>query len=325
VVPRLGITLGDPAGIGPEVLAASLSEFDFSSIPFIPIIIGRREAVQRAFSRFPKLVLTDLPDTADILDPSHIYLHPLEFDHPLPDHGKGSIESAKESLAYIDESIALWKSRTIDGIVTGPVNKGLIEKSGTKFMGHTEYIAERTGGHTPYMMMFSGKYRVLLVTTHYAIDELPALVNRKSILDTIECCDKALTAIDGKRPRIAVAARDPHCGDAGAISMFDTDVTAKAISDATALGIDCSGPFAADTLFLESKWRTFDCAIAQYHDQGLIPFKILAFEDGVNVTLGLPVVRTSVDHGTAYDIAGKGIAQHSSMTQALRLAARLCG
>lgn len=320
---KLGITLGDPAGIGPEVLAASLSEY--SSLPFIPVIIGRREAAERAFARFPGLQLTDLPSSAVDAVPSRIYLRNMVFSHPLPALGQGSLDSARESLACIDEALSLWKQGLIDGIVTGPVNKGLIEKSGTTFMGHTEYIAERTGGHIPYMMMFSEKYRVLLVTTHYAVDKLPSLLTGQSIFDTITACDKALTLIDKKKPRIAVASRDPHCGDAGAISMFDTDVTAKAIERAKAAGIDCHGPFAADTLFLADKWRTFDCAIAQYHDQGLIPFKILAFEDGVNVTLGLPVVRTSVDHGTAYDIAGKGIASHSSMTQALNLAARLCG
>jgi 4-phospho-D-threonate 3-dehydrogenase / 4-phospho-D-erythronate 3-dehydrogenase len=324
VVPKLGITPGDPAGIGPEVLVRSLASFN-NDFPFIPVIIARRETIEREFSRTPLGPLEPLPHAIEKTQPGRIYLHELTFSHPLPQHGIGSLDSARESLACIDEALTLRKNGFIDAIVTAPVHKGLIEQSGTPFMGHTEYIAEKLGEPYPYMMMFSQKYRVILVTTHYQIRELASLITDDAIYRTIRAGHDALCKADHKAPRIAVAGIDPHCGDSGAIGMSDSLITKKAIEKARDEGIDVHGPFSADTLFMPSKWEQYDLAVAHYHDQGLIPFKMLAFESGVNVTLGLSVVRTSVDHGTAFDIAGKGLAQHTSMTEALLLAARLSG
>lgn len=189
-------------------------------------------------------------------------------------------------------------------------------------MGHTEYYADRLGKE-PFMMMFSRDYRVLLVTTHFAVSELSSLVTLDAICRTIRAGNTALSRIDGKKPKIAVCGFDPHCGDHGAIGTFDDEVTAQAVNLMKKEGIDVEGPFSSDTVFMPSKWKKYSLVIAHYHDQGLIPFKILAFESGVNVTLGLDIVRTSVDHGTAYDIAGKMAAGYESMTEAIRLAVRL--
>jgi len=309
-VRKIGITLGDPAGVGPEVALRSLASF--IQRDFIPVIIGRRAVLETLYPQYLSFALEAFP-VKDSCSIDRVYIHDTGSSQPIPRHGVGTIETARESLGYIDDAVKLWQQGDIDAIVTGPVHKGLIEKSGTPFMGHTEYIAEKIGEVNPYMMMYSGKFRVLLVTTHYQIKELPALVTRESIFNTIRTGHDALLRIDGKAPRIAVAGFDPHCGDSGAIGSFDMNETAAAIEQARTMGIDVHGPFSADTLFLEPKWQSFDLAIAHYHDQGLIPFKILAFEKGVNVTLGLSVVRTSVDHGTAFDIAGKGIASFESM------------
>jgi 4-phospho-D-threonate 3-dehydrogenase / 4-phospho-D-erythronate 3-dehydrogenase len=319
-VRKIGITLGDPAGVGPEVTLRALASF--TKRDFIPVIVGRRAILETLHSRYLPFALENFSGK-DSCAEGAVYIYDITSSQPVPRCGDGTIETARESLVYIDHAVKLWQQGDIDAVVTGPVHKGLIEKSGTPFMGHTEYIAEKIGEKNPYMMMFSEKLRVLLVTTHYPIKELPALVTRESIFNTICTGHDALLRIDGKAPRIAVAGFDPHCGDSGAIGSFDMNETSAAIERARSLGIDVHGPFSADTLFLEKKWQSFDLAIAHYHDQGLIPFKILAFDKGVNVTLGLSIVRTSVDHGTAFDIAGKGIASFESMSAAIRLAVRL--
>jgi 4-hydroxythreonine-4-phosphate dehydrogenase len=319
--PRIGITFGDPAGVGPEVALRSL----FSTFPhdgFIPVLIGRKAVIDCHYPSFSDKLLPFDPSAAPA--EGKIFIDDMQSSDPVPvpDPGKGSTFTAAESLRYIDRSIELWKSGRIDAVVTGPVNKGFIEKSGTSFMGHTEYYAEKLGG-VPYMMMFSREYRVLLVTTHFQISELPSLVTLESICNTIRAGNTALSRIDGKKPSIALCGLDPHCGDHGAIGSFDDEVTAQAVKIMKAEGINIEGPFSADTVFLPSKWKKYSLVIAHYHDQGLIPFKILAFESGVNVTLGLDIVRTSVDHGTAYDIAGKMLAGCESMSEAIRLAVRL--
>jgi 4-hydroxythreonine-4-phosphate dehydrogenase len=322
-VRKLAVTLGDPAGIGPEVTLRALAEFRVKDV--VPVIVGRRNVLEQKFSEFLTfpLLSCDTPESFTLCEDGHVYIHDIRSDAPLPDPGMGSLDTARESLSYVDEAVRLWKKGLVDAVVTGPVHKGLIEKSGTPFMGHTEYIAAMIGEDKPYMMMYSKELRVILVTTHVPLSDLPALVTEDSILGTIRTGDKALTLIDGHRPKIAVAGFDPHCGDAGAIGDFDDTITTRAIKRAREDGIDVHGPFSADTLFIPSRWKSFDLAVALYHDQGLIPFKILAFESGVNVTLGLSIVRTSVDHGTAFDIAGRGRASFASMTEALSLAGRL--
>ena len=315
---KIGITSGDPAGIGPEIIAKALKNLPDKS--FVPVIIGSADFYRHYHNEFfRRCTLLSLHDKIDT--PGDYFIDVL-FEGPIPEPGKGTSATGRESLRYIDAGLDLWERGEIDALVTGPVSKGLIEQSGTHFTGHTEYLAARTGGH-PFMMMFSEDYRVILATTHLPLSQVSSSVNRERILQVITAGNESIKAIDRAPVRLAVAGLDPHCGDDGAIGTFDRDVTAKAIEEARSAGIDVEGPFAADTLFMADRWKEYNLVIAQYHDQGLIPFKLLAFDRGVNVTLGLPLVRTSVDHGTAFNIAGKDRAGYSSMIEALAVACRL--
>ena len=229
-----------------------------------------------------------------------------------------------ESRLYIDNAVDLWKRGIVNALVTGPVNKAHIEKSGCRFTGHTEYIAGLINEKNPYMLMYSPDYRVLLVTTHIPVADISKNINAEKIYNTIIAGHNAIQLLDSDdSARIAIAGLDPHCGDDGAIGNFDAEITKEAVSRALQNGINIEGPFSADALFTPKKWKSYNLAIAHYHDQGLIPFKVLAFESGVNITLGLSITRTSPDHGTAYDIAGKNKANHKSMLEAIKLAHKL--
>jgi 4-phospho-D-threonate 3-dehydrogenase / 4-phospho-D-erythronate 3-dehydrogenase len=316
---KIGITAGDPAGIGPEVALRAVNALHDETI--VPVIIGRKAVLEK---NYPDLFSGYEPaGRPGDLAPGKKYLRDIALDLPVPVPGRGNADTGRESLACIDAAVDLWREGAIDAVVTGPVSKGLIEKSGVHFTGHTEYIADRIGETTPLMMMFSDRYRVLLATTHVPVSEISRHLGKERLLAVIRAGHKSIAAIDGGAVRIAVAGLDPHCGDDGAIGTFDRDVTARAIEEARAGGVPVEGPFAADTLFIPATWRRYSLVVAQYHDQGLIPFKMLAFDEGVNVTIGLSIVRTSVDHGTAFDIAGSGTAQWSSMAAAIRCAGLL--
>ncbi|MBP7737237.1 MAG: 4-hydroxythreonine-4-phosphate dehydrogenase PdxA [Spirochaetes bacterium] len=319
---KLGVTAGDPAGIGPEVALKAINALNDISI--IPVLIGRSSVMEKNYP--------DLFSGYEIIGARHAmpplvvgnkYLYDLPIDLPIPRPGAGTPDTGKESLGCIDAAIELWRAGAIDAVVTAPVSKSLIEKSGVHFTGHTEYIAEKIGEINPLMMMFSEKYRVLLASTHVPVSAIMEGLGLERLRAVIRAGYESIRSIDGGTVKLAVAGLDPHCGDDGAIGTFDRDVTALAVSAARQEGIPVDGPFAADTLFIPAVWERYSLVIAQYHDQGLIPFKMLAFDEGVNVTLGLSMVRTSVDHGTAFDIAGKDMARWSSMIEAIRLAKRL--
>lgn len=322
---RIGITLGDPAGVGPEITLKAL--FDTLPENITPVVIGRGGMLSR---NYPELFQSLEPAGGEPVEPGRKpmpgrrgFLVDVPSDLPMPTPGHGTVYTGAESRMYIDAAIGLWKARGIDAVVTGPVSKSFIEKSGCAFTGHTEYFAAAIGEDDPFMMMYSPDYRVILATTHIPLHLVEHSISEERLVKTMETGRRALAAIDGTEPRIAVAGLDPHCGDDGAIGDFDRRVTTEAVFRARELGMLAEGPFAADTLFLPERWKGFSLAVAQYHDQGLIPFKMLAFDTGVNVTLGISMVRTSVDHGTAYDIAGKGLAKHTSMVRAIQLAADL--
>ena len=317
----IGITAGDPAGIGPEVALKAIEELALDGIR--PVLICRHEIIGTLYTHYYH-DYSAVREPSDILDCKNSrVLYNVPCDFPVPLHGQGSADTGAESRLYIDSAIDLWKAGIIDALVTGPVNKGLVEKSGVPFIGHTEYIAEAIGESKPYMLMFSEKYRVIPASTHLPISDLPGYLTEKRLFEVITAANEYIGAIDGGEPHLAIAGLDPHCGDGGAIGSFDSRVTAGAVARAREAGINVEGPLSADALFIPGTWRRYGCAIAQYHDQGLIPFKMLSFDSGVNATLGLSMVRTSPDHGTAFDIAGKGTANHRSMLAALGLAARL--
>jgi len=323
----IGITMGDPAGVGPEIALKTLANLKESSLPFIPVLIGSYEVL--------KLYKADIFGTYIITDPenlhtqlnhadSHIICN-VPYSGELPVPGRGNVDTGRESLRYVNIALELWKTGIIDCMVTGPVNKSLIERSGVSFTGHTEYIADYIGEDNPSMLMFSPKYRVLLVTTHIPVSRVKDEVTSDKIQRAVETGYQAISKIEGRSANMAICGLDPHCGDGGAIGEFDTTVTTPLVEKMKQMDMNISGPYAADTLFMPGKWEQYDCVVAMYHDQGLIPFKVLAFENGVNVTLGLSIVRTSVDHGTAFDIAGKNVAGYSSMVEAIHLAYLLRG
>ena len=320
--PVIGITLGDPAGVGPEIALKTIKSLDQTSTPFIPVLIGSADVLKQYHSLYEKNNTVTIPATLDerIQDSNGPFICdiPLSADVPVP--GKGNIDTGRDSLRYVNIALDLWISGVIDCMVTGPVNKSLIEKSGVVFTGHTEYIADYIGEKNPCMLMYSEKYRVILVTTHIPLSHVSGEVTAERIRQVALTANDAISKIEGRPVKIAVCGLDPHCGDEGAIGTFDMEVTRPVIEELKGHGIKISGPFAADTVFMPEKWETYDCVVALYHDQGLIPFKVLAFDRGVNVTLGLSIIRTSVDHGTAFDIAGKNIAGHSSMVEACNLA-----
>lgn len=318
---KIAVTAGDPAGVGPEVALRAIAELSDPSI--VPILIGRGAVLRpRDAARFAALTPVRL-ESGVALAPGKRYHEELPGHWPLPAPGRGSVDTGRESLAAVDRAVDLWRAGLVDAVVTGPVSKALIEAGGVPFTGHTEYIAERIGEADPLMMMFSEAYRVLLASIHVPIAAVPGVVTEATLERVIRrgCAD--IAAIDGRARPVAVAGLDPHCGDEGAIGTFDRDVTRPLVERLRAEGLPVEGPFAADTLFLAERWKRYGLAVAMYHDQGLVPFKVLAFEHGVNVTLGLSIVRTSVDHGTAFDIAGTGRADHRSMIAAIELAARL--
>ena len=321
---NIGITAGDPAGIGPEVSLKAINSIRDDAV--IPILFCRKAVLETLYPDiFHGYISIDLNTSgaASALEPGKKYLYDISPDIPLPVPGRGSAETGRESREYIDRAIKAWRQGAIDAIVTGPVSKGYIEKSGVHFTGHTEYLAEKIGESGPLMMMFSPRYRVLLATTHMPLARVTGAIDEERLLFVMRAGYEGIRSIDGDGVMIAVTGLDPHCGDNGAIGSFDREITRRGIERARAEGLPVEGPFAADTLFIPAVWERYNLVIALYHDQGLIPFKMLAFDHGVNVTLGLSLVRTSVDHGTAYDIAGKNAAGFTSMVEAIMLAKKL--
>jgi 4-hydroxythreonine-4-phosphate dehydrogenase len=294
-------------------------------LDIIPVVIARKDVLQKYLPGLLQeyiIIQQEKSDTLDFL-PNKKYLIDITSANPIHVPGRGNVSTGLESRIYIDKAVGLWKQGIVNAIVTGPVSKAFIEKSGCRFTGHTEYIAKLINEENPYMLMYSRDYRVLLVTTHIPVADIPKMIDGEKIYNTITTGNKAIKYLDAENARIAIAGLDPHCGDEGAIGNFDIEITKKAVERAKKDGINIEGPFAADTLFTPQKWKSYNLAIAHYHDQGLIPFKALAFDSGVNITLGLSIIRTSPDHGTAYDIAGQNKANHNSMLEAIKLAYKL--
>ena len=316
---RIGITPGDPSGIGPETALKAVNEIAGPEI--IPVLIGGRLNIKKNYSSLAEDYTFISADSLEKeLQPSKKYI--CELEYPAHHHrpGRGTVESALEALFCIDSAVDLWKKGLIDAVVTGPVHKGLIERAGVSFTGHTEYIAGRIGEDDPLMLMYSSDYRVILATTHIPLSEVTRSLDKDRLKKIITEGFRAIETIDGAAGTVALCGLDPHCGDEGAIGVFDTEVTLSAAGELRQEGFPLTGPLAADTLFIPDNWKKYSLAVAMYHDQGMIPFKMLSFEKGVNVTAGLSITRTSPDHGTAFDLAGKGTALYSSMKEAILLA-----
>ena len=320
---RVAITLGDPNGIGPEVVLKSLH--DPSLVPSMtPVLVGsahvlRRHADVLGFSDLDIHVVDEVPDEVPHGDVA--LLDVAEEDEPPVSFGSVTPEAGRLSMRAVERAVDECIKGTVDAMATAPISKAAIKEAGYDVPGHTEFIAARTESAKPTMMMVAGGLRVGLVTGHVSLADVPSLVTEEAILEKIRVIDASLRsdfAIDD--PKIAVLGLNPHTGEAGAFGHEEEEVIIPALEAATEEGFQVEGPLAADGFFATQLDSDFDAVLAMYHDQGLVPFKALAFDHGVNFTAGLPIVRTSPDHGTAHGIAGKGMALPGSMRSSLELA-----
>jgi 4-hydroxythreonine-4-phosphate dehydrogenase len=283
--PRIAITVGDPAGIGPEIAVRASED-------------SRVRAACDAIIYAP-------PATARFTP------------------GELSPEAGRAAYDCIVRAVDDARTGAVDAMATAPINKLAFARAGIPWKGHTDLLAHLCGASHVAMLFHARELTVVLATVHVPLSDVPRLLTRELLLDTIRLTARSMPDFGMSRPRIAVAGLNPHAGEDGLLGIEDQTILAPAIADARALGIEVSGPFPADTVFTRATRGEFDVVIACYHDQGLIPIKLVSFGRAVNVTLGLPIVRTSVDHGTAFDIAGKGVADAGSMIEAVLLAARL--
>ncbi|WP_432823278.1 4-hydroxythreonine-4-phosphate dehydrogenase PdxA [Trichloromonas sp.] len=322
------LTLGDPTGVGPEIIVKALCEgaFDGLSRPLLvagdPAVLQRAAAVVGVSCR-----ATTAPGHVQLVlaGDRQLDLAPLSaLDADRLKYGRPDTDCGHAMVRYIEWACDQCLSGQAAAMVTAPINKAAIHAAGYAFPGHTELLAERCGVDKVVMMLGGEKLKVCLVTTHMALAEVPQALSQAEILETIRITDAAFRRFFGQaRPRIAVLALNPHAGEGGLFGDEESRLIAPAIAAAQAEGIAASGPHSADTLFHFAARGSCDAVVCMYHDQGLIPLKLLHFEDGVNVTLGLPIVRTSVDHGTAYDLAGTGQASAESLVAAVRMAEQM--
>jgi 4-phospho-D-threonate 3-dehydrogenase / 4-phospho-D-erythronate 3-dehydrogenase len=285
---RIGITAGDPAGIGPEISTKTADNEEVRAI-CEPAIYGPAS-----------------PDEVAVFE-----------------RGRVTAEAGRAAYDAIVRAVEDARAGRIDAIATAPINKEAFAAAGLPWPGHTELLAHLTGAPRVAMMFYAEALRVVLATVHVPLRRVPEVLTQTRLEDTIELSAAELPRFGLPSPRLAVAGLNPHAGEHGLLGAEEEEVLAPAIAACAARGIDVRGPFPADTLFNRAMRGEFDAVIACYHDQGLIPVKLVAFGRAVNVTLGLPIIRTSVDHGTAFDIAGRGVADPSSLIEAVRLAARL--
>jgi len=319
----LGITMGCPVGIGPEIILKLFSTFR-SDGNFQPVVLGDLEVMQRT-SR-------DLRMSADIIAwrPGEAIISgtlPVCNITSLAAEnlcwGRPNIDTGRAAARYIEGAVQLIRDGVLSGMVTCPITKTGLKMAGYDYPGHTEMLAALTGAKRYLMMMSGSQLRVVLVTIHEPLHLVPGLITPGRIRQCIEMAAEALVVDFGlEKPRIAVAGLNPHSGEQGMFGREEQEIISPVIEEMRKI-CEVSGPWPPDTVFFQAAAGRFDAVVAMYHDQGLIPFKLLHFEDGVNVTLGLPIVRTSVDHGTAYDIAGKGLAGSSSLEAAYSTAAMI--
>ena len=323
--PRIGLTIGDPAGIGPEVTLKAASEEEVLAA-CAPVIIGDAQYLShwaRVFglSRGFDCVNAGAPIPHEQNTPIIYNLNNIPGSIEM---GREQAECGRAAAQFIEVASWLCLSGQLDAVVTAPINKKSLYLAGYPFPGHTEFLAQLTGTDEFAMAFITPMLRVALLTTHLALSDVPGHVKKAKLESLIRLVYRELTAYGVERPRIAVAALNPHGGEGTLFGFEEASEMIPAIGSCREHdGIDVSGPHSGDTIFLRAARGEFDIVISCYHDQGLIPVKCLSFGEAVNVTLGLPFIRTSVDHGTAFDIAGQGRADHSSMVAAIKLAAEL--
>lgn len=325
-LPIIGITMGDPTGIGPEVILKALKSPKVMK-QVRPVILGDKNIILKHSKLFKiSLPLVDVTEhSIKSLPPNKVGMFRVSnLDPERLRFGKPDKICGKAMVNYLKAGADLAIRNLIDAIVTAPTNKEIMYEAGFQFAGQTELLAELTKTENYAMMLAGEKIKVALVTTHCPLRDVNMLITPGRVLKTIKLLHDTLIEYFGiKNPRIAVAALNPHAGEGGLFGLEEKELILPAVKKAQYLKMNVEGPMSADTLFYQVLMNKFDGVVCMYHDQGLIPLKMLHFSDAVNITLGLPIIRTSVDHGTAYDIAGKGVADPTSMISAILFAANM--
>lgn len=312
--PRIAVSLGDPAGIGAEITLKALKDPAIGGLADWTVVGD--QAVLDSAARVSGISPQTLPF-------SLISTGALDADTSVSP-GELRAEYGRAAVAYVRKATELCLAGKADAMVTAPLHKEAVALSGMPFTGHTEYIAELCGSNDPCMLLANDSMAVVHVSTHVSLAKACQLKVER-VLRAIELGANAVRNMRRREPRIAVCGLNPHAGEHGLFGHEDTEAIQPAIAQARAKGLECSGPHAADTVFLQAFRGAYDLVVAMYHDQGHIPMKLMAFEDTVNISLGIPIIRTSVDHGTAFDIAGRNIADPRNMKSAMRLAAAMAG
>lgn len=328
--PTIAITMGDPSGVGPELCLKLLTDVETHSI-CQPVIFGSAEILKLAAAELDLKAPNNILSYKDwrnleSLDPELRVIDIGNISSKELVKGQVSQQSGKASWEYLDEAINATLSKKFDALTTCPINKDSINKAGYKYPGHTEILADKTSSNEYCMMQYSEEITASFVTCHVGLKDACSLINQDRVLSVIELTAKALKSINDSKPdSIVVCGLNPHCGENSLFGEGEEEkIIAPAIEKALSMGYNVSGPIVPDTAFIPQKRKTTGAYICMYHDQGHIPLKALAFDKAVNVTLGIPITRTSVDHGTAFDIAWDGTAKASSLIEATKLAAKLC-
>jgi 4-hydroxythreonine-4-phosphate dehydrogenase len=320
---KLAVTMGDPGGVGAEIIVKALTSPEIGNV-CTPVVIGDAPVIEKALDllNLPlKLRMVDSPENFRSSRNAIGVIQAGQYGTSI--RNIPTAEGGRACVSYIKKAVDFAVNKRVDGIVTAPISKKALKMAGYRWPGHTEMLADFTDTKDFSMMLVGGPLRVILITIHTALKNVPGLITKQRILKTIRLAARACDMLGIKKPVIAVAGLNPHAGESGIFGDEEIKEIIPAIKAAVRQGIPVSGPYPPDTIFHKAFKGEVDIIVCMYHDQGLIALKMIAFDKGVNVTVGLPFIRTSPDHGTAYDIAWKGIADPSSMIEAIKLAARL--
>jgi 4-phospho-D-threonate 3-dehydrogenase / 4-phospho-D-erythronate 3-dehydrogenase len=324
---KIAITMGDPAGVGPELCLRALAEPAIRS-RCVPVVFGDAGVLERVADRtgLPRptrvISLSDWRRDGHLAEPAVVDCGAVAAADVRP--GRLSARCGRAAYRYIQAAIESALAHRVAGVVTAPLHKEALHLARVPYAGHTEIFSALTGARRSCMMLTSQRLTVTMVTTHVGLRDVPGKLSTRRIGDVIELTHQAMLWLKRRAPRLAVCGLNPHCGEHGLFGRREEEKMIRpAVEQARARGICVDGPVVPDVAFVPRTRQRFDAIVCQYHDQGHIPFKMLAFEHGVNITLGLPVIRTSVDHGTAFDIAWKGEASPASLQAAIRVAVRL--
>ncbi len=322
---KILITMGDIYGFGPEIVARMAADRAFWRA-YSPVVLGSVDAYAEAAKHFKSPPARDVGSVEEGVHQRDCVAF-LRFDIDVPNYRPGQLdaEAGRCAMEWVREGVRVVMEREADAIVTCPINKVGIHAAGYNVPGHTEFVAELCGAQEFRMSLFSESLRIVHVSGHLSLRAALDALTVQRIADSVRIGYGALRRLGLHRKRIAVAGLNPHAGEGGAFGDEEARIIAPAVALSRAAGIDCVGPLSPDTIFKRMRDGEFDLIVAMYHDQGHIPAKLVDMETGVNVTLGLPIVRTSVDHGTAYEIAGRGVARDGSLRAAVTLASKLCG